>query len=111
MIPEECVVCFIVFLDNKNIWFGEKNQVSISIIEKVMIILMISKAILNFSVLKNPVKMKALHSLRYYYGVVSMHNQMRNKLLSCKTRLSPLMKDHINFYALKGLIQIDKSLI
>ena len=41
MMPKEGMVCFIVFFDNKNIWFGEKNQVSISIIEKVMIILLI----------------------------------------------------------------------
>ena len=45
MMPKEGMVCFIVFFDNKNIWFGEKikslYQVSISIIEKVMIILLI----------------------------------------------------------------------
>ena len=41
MIPKEGIVCFIVFLDNKNIWFSVKNQVSISTIEKVMIILLI----------------------------------------------------------------------
>ena len=41
MMPKEGMVCFIVFFDNKNIWFGEKNQVSISIIEEVMIILLI----------------------------------------------------------------------
>ena len=41
MMPKEGMACFIVFFDNKNIWFGEKNQVSISIIEKVMIILLI----------------------------------------------------------------------
>ena len=40
MMPKEGFVCFIVLLDNKNIWFGEKNQVSISTIEKVMIILL-----------------------------------------------------------------------
>ena len=36
MMPKEGIVCFIVFLDNKNIWLGEKNQISISTIEKVM---------------------------------------------------------------------------
>ena len=40
MMPEEGMFCFIVFFDNKNIWLGEK-KVSISIIEKVMIILLI----------------------------------------------------------------------
>ena len=34
MIPKEDMICFIVLFDNKNIWFGEKNQVSISIIDK-----------------------------------------------------------------------------
>ena len=41
MMPKEGMVCFTVFFDNKNIWIDEKNQVSISIIEKVMIILLI----------------------------------------------------------------------
>ena len=40
MMPKEGMVCFIVFFYNKNIWFGEKIK-SISIIEKVMIILLI----------------------------------------------------------------------
>ena len=43
MIPKENIVFFIVFFNNKNIWFVEKlNKVSISIIEKIMIILLIS---------------------------------------------------------------------
>ena len=41
MMPKAGMVGFIVFLENKNIWFGEKNQVSISTIEKVMIIVLI----------------------------------------------------------------------
>ena len=24
MMPKEGIVCFIVFVDNKNVWFGEK---------------------------------------------------------------------------------------
>ena len=55
MVPKEGAVCFIVFLDNKNIWFGEKisKKVSISIIEKVMMISLISwRTILNFSLKK-----------------------------------------------------------
>ena len=31
-----------------------------------------------------------------------MHNQKRNKLLSAKTRLPPLMKDHIDFTDISG---------
>ena len=34
---------------------------------------------------------------RYYYGVVSMHNQKRTKRLSAKTRLPPWIADHIDF--------------
>ena len=41
MMPKEGMVCIIVFFDNKKIWFGEKNQVAISIIEKVVIIVLI----------------------------------------------------------------------
>ena len=41
MMPREGMGCFIVFFDKQNIWFSEKNQVSLSIIEKVMIILLI----------------------------------------------------------------------
>ena len=40
MMPKEGMVCFIVFFNKKNIWFDEKIK-SISIIEKVMIILLI----------------------------------------------------------------------
>ena len=64
MMPKEGMVCFIVFFDNENIgiWFGEKNQGSISIIEKVMIIFFdIMVAILNFLFEKNPLRMTVLH--------------------------------------------------
>ena len=44
-------------------------------------------AILNFSFQKNLLRTTALHRPRYYNGVLSMHNQKRNKLLSAKTRL------------------------
>ena len=38
-------------------------------------------AILNFSLENNPLRMTALHRPRYYYGMLSMHNQKRNKNL------------------------------
>ena len=46
-------------------------------------------AILHFSFQNNPLSMTALHRLRYYYDVLSMHNQKRNKLLSARTWLPP----------------------
>ena len=36
---------------------------------------------------KNPLSKTALHRSRYYDGMLSMHNQKRNKRLSAKTRL------------------------
>ena len=41
-------------------------------------------AILNVSFQKNPLRITALHRPRYYYGVLSMHNQKRKQLLSAK---------------------------
>ena len=54
-------------------------------------------AILSFSFQNNPLRMTALHRPRYYYGILSMHNQKRNKLLSAKTRLPSWLPDHIDF--------------
>ena len=54
-------------------------------------------AILNFSLENNPLRMTALHRPRYYYGMLSMHNQKRNKLVSAKTRLPLWLPDHIDF--------------
>ena len=34
LMSNKVLVCFIVFLNTKNIWFGEKNQVAISNIEE-----------------------------------------------------------------------------
>ena len=41
LMSKEWIICIIVFFDNKNVWFGKKNQVSNPIIKKVMIILLI----------------------------------------------------------------------
>ena len=54
-------------------------------------------AIFNFSFWKKPLRMTALHRPRYYHGVLSMHNQKRNKLSSAKNRLPPWLQDHIDF--------------
>ena len=54
----------------------------------------------NFLFLNNIFLIKGLHPPRYYYGVLSMNNQKRNKLLSAKTNktnLPPWMPDHIDF--------------
>ena len=83
MMPKEGMVCFIVFFDNKNICYDISYDISYDNFIDFM------AAILNFSFQENPLRMTALHRPRYYYRVLSMHNQMRNKLLSAKTRLPP----------------------
>ena len=42
-------------------------------------------------------RMTALHRPRWYYGVLSMYNQKRNKIASAKTGLPPWLPDHIEF--------------
>ena len=55
MMPKEGMVCFIVFFDNKNIWFGEKNQVSyLNYWESYDNFIDSMAAILNFSFQKTP---------------------------------------------------------
>ena len=76
MMPKKGMVCFIVFFDNKTIWFGEKIK---SRSQLWPFGIFRSKKIL--------LRMTALHRPRYYYGALSMHNQKRNKLLSAKTSL------------------------
>ena len=35
MMPKEGMVCFIVFFDNKNIWFGEKIKALSQLLKKL----------------------------------------------------------------------------
>ena len=54
----------------------KKYMVSILTIEQVMIMLLILwRPFKNFRSEKNPLRMTALHRLRYYYCVLSMHDQ------------------------------------
>ena len=87
MMPKEGMVCFIVFFDNKNILFGEKIKFISQLWESYNNFSDFMAAILNFSFQKNPLRMTALHRPRCYYGVLSMHNQKRNKLLSARQAL------------------------
>ena len=87
MMIMEGMVCFIVLLTQI---YGLVNKSSLYLICGVsyndFIDFMV--AILNFSFQRNPLRV-TLHRPRYYYGVLSMHNQKSNQLLSAKTRLSP----------------------
>ena len=59
MMSNKVLLYFIVFLDTKNIWFGEKNQVSISYIEK---------DILTFKILKKrALEVGSSHPPTYHY--------------------------------------------
>ena len=65
MMPEEGIVCFIVFLDNKNIWFGEKMKSLSQLLRCYDNLNDFMADISNCSFKKNPLRMKALHLPRY----------------------------------------------
>ena len=99
MMPKEGMICFIVFFDNENVWFGEKIKSLSQLLRKFIDFM---AAILNFFIQNNLLEMTALHRPRYYYGVLSMHNHKKNKLLSAKTRLiNPTITGPYWFYRLK----------
>ena len=57
-------------------------------------------AILNFSFQKNPLaclRMIALHRPRYYYGVLSIHNQKKKETFISKNKATPWLPGHIDF--------------
>ena len=92
------MVYFVVFFDNKKIWIGlKKSSLYLKYWEHYDNFINFMAAILNFSLQKNPLRMTALHRPRYYYGVLFIHNQKRNKILLAKTRLPPWSPDHIDF--------------
>ena len=58
MMPKKVIVCFIVLLDNKNIWFGEKNKsLSQYYWESYDNFIDFIVAVLNISFLKNRLSM------------------------------------------------------
>ena len=97
MMRKEGMVCFIVFFDNKNWWFGERSSLYLNYWESYDNFIDFMAVTVNLSLQKNPLKMTALHRPRYYYEMLSMHNQQKNKLLSAKTRPPSWLPDHIDF--------------
>ena len=97
MMLKEPMVCFIVFFYNKLYGLVKKSNLYLNYGESYDNFIDFMAAILNFSFLKDPLRMTALHRPRYYYGVLSMHNQKTNKLVSAKTRQLPWLPDHIDF--------------
>ena len=71
MMPKEGMVCFIVFFDNINIWFGGKSSLYLNYWESYDNFIDFTAVILNVSFQKNPLRMTALHRPRNYYGMLS----------------------------------------
>ena len=64
MMPKEGIVCFLVFLDNKNICLVKKASLYPNYLESYDNFIDFMAAILNFSFQNNPLRMKALHPPR-----------------------------------------------
>ena len=101
MMPKEGMVCFIVFFDNKNIWFCEKSSLYLNYWESYDNFIDFLAAILNFSFQKTPLRRTALHRPRYHYGgypcTIKRETNFYQQKQGCPHEYRGYPHDHIDF--------------